>query len=288
MNKEKNIVILCPNPLKDRDLAVTREAKALLEAGGYTAAICPEFPDGKQTPPPAGLRFDALEDCLAGGVLAVSLGGDGTIMHTARRLTGRDMPIIGVNLGTVGFLAELETPELPRLLDAAAGRFTPSPRMMLRAELWRDGELVYENYALNDVYVHGVVQMLHLTARGDGRKILEFSGDGLVIATPTGSTAYSMAAGGPLVEPTAENIILTPVCAHALAARSFVLAPERVVTAELGPMRGGGVLSADGNGFDLRTGDVLRVSKADHKTLIAHVGEKTFYDIVYEKLGERL
>ncbi|MBR1496262.1 MAG: NAD(+)/NADH kinase [Oscillospiraceae bacterium] len=277
-----NKIILCPNPDKDRGLAVTRRARELLEGAGHRVSVCPEYLDR-----PEEAEGGALLDELPGAFLVVSLGGDGTIMHTARRMTGSKVPILGVNLGTVGFLADLDCGELPSLLDAAAGGFRLSPRMMLRAELMRNGALVYENYALNDVYIHGIVQMLHLTARGDGRKILDFSGDGLVIASPTGSTAYSMAAGGPLVEPTAENIILTPVCPHALAARSFVLAPERVVTVEIGRLRGGAMLSADGNAFEIRAGDTVRVCKAKHKTLIARVGGKTFYDIVYEKLGER-
>ena len=280
-------VVLCPNPYKDKNLQVTLELKAMLEAVGFGVRVSPEFLDEQPEAIPPELECAELEEALRGAVLVASLGGDGTIMHTARRLIGHDIPVIGVNLGTVGFLAELELGELPRLIDAAEGKFEPSPRMMLRVEVERGGELVYSNYALNDVYLHGVVQMIHMTARGDGRKILDFAGDGIVIASPTGSTAYSMSAGGPLVEPTAENIILTPVCAHALAARSFVLAPDRVVTVTLSETRGGAVISVDGGRFEALGGDVLRVKKADHKTMIAHVGEKAFYDIVFEKLGDR-
>ena len=276
-------VVLCPNPFKDRDLAVTLEAKALLEGGGFGVRICPEYPD----PSLSALPCMELEEALAGADLVVSLGGDGTIMHTARRMIGYSVPIIGVNLGTVGFLAELERSELPKLLDAARGRYSLSPRMMLRVEVERAGEIVYSTYALNDVFLHGIFQMITMTARGDGRKILEFSGDGVVIASPTGSTAYSMSAGGPLVEPTAENIILTPICAHALAARSFVFAPDRIITVTLGRLRGSAIVSADGGSFEVYSGDILRVHKAEYRTLIAHVGDKAFYDIVYEKLGDR-
>ena len=280
-------VILCPNPYKDRNFAVTRQALALLEAEGFAVSICPELVDGDETELPADLRYAELEAALPDAVLVVSLGGDGTIMHTCRRMIGWEVPIVGVNLGTVGFLAELEPGELRLLAEAARGRFEPSPRMMLRVEVERAGEIVYSTYALNDVFLHGIVQMLHITARGDGRKVLEFSGDGVVIASPTGSTAYSMSAGGPLVEPTAEAIILTPICAHALAARSFIFAPDRVVTVTLGETRGSAIVSADGGNFEVFSGDILRVRKALHRTLIAHVGEKAFYDIVYEKLGDR-
>ena len=283
-----NAVILCPNPYKDRGLQVTLEAKGLLESAGFPVRICPEFLDELPQDLPPEAVWPSLAEALVGAGLVVSLGGDGTIMHTARRLIGHPIPIIGVNLGTVGFLAELDRSEIGKLVDAARGNVTLSPRMMLRVEVEREGAVVYENYALNDVYLHGIVQMIHITARGDGHKIVEFSGDGVVIASPTGSTAYSMSAGGPLVEPSAENIILTPICAFALSAPSFVLAPDRVVTVTLGRLRGRAMLSVDGGSFDVRGGDVLCVRKAEHTTYIAHVGEKTFYDIVYEKLGGRV
>lgn len=283
-----NAVILCPNPYKDRGLQVTLEAKGLLESAGFPVRICPEFLDELPQDLPPEAVWPSLAEALVGAGLVVSLGGDGTIMHTARRLIGHEIPILGVNLGTVGFLAALERCELYRLTEAAAGHLRCSSRMMLRVEVERDGALVYENYALNDAWLHGAVRMIHVTAQGDGHKIFEFSGDGVVIASPTGSTAYSMSAGGPLVEPTAENIILTPICAYALAAPSFVLAPDRLVTVTVSGLRGGeAVVSVDGGSFQVREGDILRVRKAEHRTIIAHVGEKTFYDIVYEKLGDR-
>ncbi len=279
-------VILCPNPTKDDRLETSRQAKAMLERAGFEVCICPEFVDGRPDDLPADLPLRELEDVIDGASLVVSLGGDGTIMHTARRLMGYDIPIIGVNLGTMGFMAELDRSELEMLLPAARGEFTPSPRMMLEVRVERDGETVFRDFALNDVFVHGVLQTIRMTARGDGRKILEFSGDGIVISSPTGSTAYSLSAGGPIVEPTAENLILTPICATALTARSFVLAPDRVVTVTLRDLRCKAFLSADGGSFELRGGDTLIVRKAEHKTLIAHVGDKAFYDIVFEKLGD--
>ena len=133
-------IVLCPNPYKDKDLAVTRELMAMLERAGHAVRVCPELVDGPEGSLPPGLEYADLYAALDGAALVVSLGGDGTIMHTARRMVGYSVPIIGVNLGTVGFLAELERGELPRLLDAARGDFTVSPRMMLRVELERGGE----------------------------------------------------------------------------------------------------------------------------------------------------
>ena len=282
----KKKVILCPNPYKDRELRTTRAARALLEAAGFAVYISPELLDDADAGLPSDLEYRELADVIDGAALVVSLGGDGTIMHTARRLIGHEIPIIGVNLGTVGFLAELEQQDLHRLVEAANGAYEPSPRMMLEVSVERDGETVFENYALNDVSIHGIVQTIHMTACGDDRRILEFSGDGIVIASPTGSTAYSLSAGGPIVEPTAENIILTPICAHALIARSFVLAPDRVVTVRLSQLRCRAVVSVDGGNFEMRDGDTLIVRKAAYRTMIAHVGGQAFYDIVFEKLGD--
>jgi len=279
-------VVLCPNPYKDKKLETTREAMRILAAAGIAVYVCPEFLDDLPEGVPSDIPCSELFDIIDGAGLVVSLGGDGTFMHTARRLIGYQIPILGVNLGTVGFLAELDRGELPQLVEAAKGNFIPSPRMMLQVEVLRNGEIAYSNFAMNDAAMHGIAQTIHMTARGDGRKILEFSGDGVVISSPTGSTAYSMSAGGPIVEPTAENLILTPICAHALIARSFVLAPDRVVTVQVSGLRSKAFVAVDGASFEIMENDILRVKKAEYQTLIAHVGNKAFYDIVFEKLGD--
>ncbi len=282
----KRKVVLCPNPYKDRELEVTLEARQLLLQAGVEVDISPEFLGDEGISLPDGLVYKELDEALEGAVLVVSLGGDGTIMHTARRMVGHRVPIIGVNLGSVGFLSELDRSDIGRLVTAAQGNFIPSPRMMLKVELVRRGEVVYSSYALNDATVHGVMQIIHVVACGDGRRILEFNGDGIVVSSPTGSSAYSMSAGGPLVEPTVENIILTPICPHALLARSCVLAPDRVVTIELSRLRGRAMLSVDGVDLNIEEGDTVRVKKSGYQTMLAHVGSKSFYDIVFEKLGD--
>ena len=279
-------VILCPNLYKDKEFRVTREAKQLLEEAGFEVKVSPEYMDELPDVLPEDMPLCELADVIDGAELVVSLGGDGTIMHTARRMIGYRIPILGINLGTVGFLAELEYADLNRMVSAAQGNYQLSPRMMLDVSLKRGGEIVYSNFALNDVAMHGVGQIIRMTACGDDRKILEYSGDGIVVASPTGSTAYSLSAGGPLVEPTAENIILTPICAHALIARSFVLAPDRVVTVKVSDLRSKAFISVDGGSFEVEDGDLLIVRKAAHRTMIANVGTKAFYDIVFEKLGD--
>ncbi len=282
----KRKVVLCPNPYKDKDLEVTREARELLMQAGMEVAVSPEELGDEGIKLPDSIEYCELEEAIEGAVLVVSLGGDGTIMHTARRMVGHRVPLIGVNLGSVGFLSELERSDIGRLVTAAQGHFTPSPRMMLRVELVRKGEVVFSSYALNDATVHGIMQIIHVVACADGRRILEYNGDGIVVCSPTGSSAYSMSAGGPLVEPTVENLILTPICPHALLARSCVLAPDRVVTVEISRLRGKAMLSVDGVDVNMEDGDTVRVRKSGYQTMLAHVGSKSFYDIVFEKLGD--
>ena len=282
----KRKVVLCPNPYKDKDLEVTREARELLMQAGMEVAVSPEDLGDEGVQLPDSIEYCELEEAIEGAVLVVSLGGDGTIMHTARRMVGHRVPLIGVNLGSVGFLSELERSDIGRLVTAAQGHFTPSPRMMLRVELVRKGEVVFSSYALNDATVHGIMQIIHVVACADGRRILEYNGDGIVVCSPTGSSAYSMSAGGPLVEPAVETLILTPICPHALLARSCVLAPDRVVTVEISRLRGKAMLSVDGVDVNMEDGDMVRVRKSGYQTMLAHVGSKSFYDIVFEKLGD--
>ena len=161
--------------------------------------------------------------------------------------------------------------------------------MMLDVTLLRQGKTLLQDTVLNDVAVNGIANAIRIRAAGDDSVITEFSGDGIICATPTGSTAYSMSAGGPLVEPTARNIILTPICAHALMSRSFVLAPERRVELIPTDLRGKrAVLSLDGRPIELQHGDKLQVTCSKHETLLARVSGRSFYDIAYEKLGERI
>ncbi|MCD8322880.1 MAG: NAD(+)/NADH kinase [Oscillospiraceae bacterium] len=278
-------IVLCPNVQRDADFSCTLRAKTMLEEAGCQVTVSPLYgeEDGLFPPIPLG-------EALEGADLLVTLGGDGTILRIAPLIMEHMVPLVGVNLGHKGFLAELDGESIEMLLQAAAGKFELVPRMMLDVEIRRGGEIVFSDTGLNEAVVSGVVQNIRLAALGDGQQILDFSGDGIIVSSPTGSTAYSMSAGGPLVEPGAETIILTPICAHMLAARSFVLTPERVVTvipADLGPERRG-ILSVDGRGMtNLQDGDQIIVKKSAHKLLMADLGTKSFYETAFEKLGGR-
>lgn len=282
-------ILLCPNPHRDHYLETTRCAKALLEKEGHAVRITPLLSAGKEDTLPEDLLLEPLEETLPDASLLVTLGGDGTMLQAARAALGSGVPMLGVNLGHKGFMTELESGEIERLKEAAAGNFILQKRMMLDVQLVRDGVTILAGHSLNDAVVNGIVNTVRMAAYGDGTKITEFSGDGIIIASPTGATAYSMAAGGPLVEPDAENILLTPICAHRLAARSFVLAPGRqvcVYPVELGEKRA--LLSLDGADQTLlRDGDEIRICRSRHITNMALLSGKSFYDTAYKKLSDR-
>lgn len=279
-------IVLCPNVERDINLVCTRRVKTMLEADGHAVAVSPIYGDGAES----GLDCRPLEENLKDAKLLVSLGGDGTILHLAPLIMRHEVPLIGVNLGHKGFLTELDESSVELLRKAAAGEYEIVPRMMLDVEIRRGEEILYADTGLNEAVVSGILQNVHLTACGDGQRILACSGDGLIVSSATGSTAYSMSAGGPLLEPSAEAIILTPICAHMLAARSFVLTPEREVSIVPSGLVDGKrcVVSVDGRGtIDLQNGDKVVVRKSAHKLLIAHLGTKSFYETAFEKLGER-
>lgn len=223
-------VLLCPNAHRDHGLASTLAIAEALRKHGHEVRISPFLSDGLENTWPRDIPTAALPMALPGARLVVSLGGDGTILQLSRYLAGSGVPILGVNLGNKGFLAELEQTETDCILEVADGHYTVQTRMMLDLKLFRKGELVYEGSALNEAVVRASVSVVKLEAFSDGREVTAFSGDGMIASTPTGSTAYSMAAGGPIVEPCADCIILTPICTFRLAARSYVLKADREVS----------------------------------------------------------
>lgn len=281
------LIVLCPNVERDANFVQTNKAKATLECAGYKVAVCPVRRNKDEEDAYYDKSYVPICSAVANASLIVVLGGDGTILKVARSAIDHDVPIIGVNLGHKGFMAELEPGDEKLLLRAAAGDYVPIRRIMLDVELVRDGEVIYRDSALNDAVVGSVATTIFISLFGDGSKISEFSGDGVVIATPTGSTAYSLSAGGPIVEPTAENIIVTPICAHLITAKPFVLAPDRKVGVVASHDAGKRFwLSVDGGKpIFMQDGDSLNVVKSHHTTLMAHVSEKSLYDIVFEKLG---
>ena len=188
------LIVLCPNPYRDSHLELTKKAKELLSNNGYDVAVCPVFGADDTTAIPEDIKITPWADVADKARMFMVIGGDGTILHTARYLNHSDTPMLRINLGTKGFMASLEPEELDMILEAAAGNYFSSRRMMIDVELVREGKVVYSDCGLNDVVIHGMGDCIKLHACCDGDRIMSFSGDGIVVATPTGSTGYSISA----------------------------------------------------------------------------------------------
>ncbi len=284
-------IVLSPNPYRDRGLKAAQSAQKILNNVGIETSICLPFDldGGSKIELPKHLKYEKMSDALPGADMLICFGGDGTILHAAKDADTHNVPILGVNMGSVGFMAELEHNELSVLSKLAEGKFYTESRMMLDITVTRDGQKLFHETALNDAALTkgAVARVVDLRISCDNMLMSEFSGDGVVVSTPTGSTGYSMSAGGPIVEPTAENLIITPICAHAMDAKSFVLSSERVVTIRLGRMsRKTAYLSADGGrAFRLQDGDVAEIRKSDKATKLVRLSGRTFYEILAKKFG---
>lgn len=283
-------IVLCPNPERDIGLKMALETTETLTKAGHDVVISPIIAHlhGEDFLPKS-IETVPLSQSAINASLIICFGGDGTILKTARAVMESPVPILGVNLGHKGFMAELEPNEMDLIVAAANGEFVPVSRMMLDVELMRNGKAIFSDSALNDAIICGTATTIKVSAYGDDCKITEYKGDGIIVATPTGSTAYSLSAGGSLVEPTAKNILITPICAHVISVRPFVLAPDRIVTIKTGDNEGKQIwLSVDGGELiPFLAEDTLQIKMSQHYTIMAHVSGKSFYDIAFKKLGER-
>lgn len=279
------MIAVCPNPFRDVNLKHTMQCLSLIRDEGLSCCVCPVFTDDSWLPP-AGIDICSLDEVVNDLSHIVVLGGDGTVLAVVRQLQGASIPIISVNLGTKGFMTAFEPDEMALLPQAIRPNAPISKRMMLRVSLIRSNAVILRDCALNDVVVHGYGECIQPTAWADGQKMFSFSGDGLVVATPTGSTGYSMSAGGPIVEPDANAILLTPICAHTLSAKPFVLSPEKtvcVLTEKLTGRRA--YLAVDGYQVaDLESGDLLEITKADCCVRMIDPARRSFFERL-EKLA---
>lgn len=281
-------VILCPNPYRDSELKVCRQSRDMLESLGMQASVCLPFQRegyGEEL----GLPMRPLQQEIRQSDLLIAFGGDGTILHLARTVALHSVPVLGVNLGSLGFMSELEVNELDRLRDLAQGRFTVESRMMLDVSVLREGRQVYNNIALNDAVVSkgSIARVVRLDIFTEEGRLTKVGGDGIIVSTPTGSTGYSMAAGGPIVEPTARNLLLTPICPHSTRSSSYVLSPEHIITVEAADANRKFVyLSVDGGkAFSLKNGDQVRVSTSKYTTRLVRLSKKSFCEILDKKMG---
>ena len=280
-------VILCPNPYRDAQLRVAREAKRVLDEAGCPNVVCLPFRNQEKIEG-FGLAIEPLQQELRGADLIVACGGDGTILHLSKTAAHRDVPVLGVNLGSLGFMAELESKDLARLRDLCNGKYDVESRMMLDVNVLRDGRVIYSNLALNEALIArgNVSRVIRLKISTEQGKLVDIAGDGVIVASPTGSTAYSLSAGGPVVEPTARNFIVSPICAHSVHANAYVLSSERVITVQTEKNSYKPVLlSVDGGrAFSLRSGDCVEVRRSKFDTKLVRLTKRSFCEILQKKM----
>ncbi len=317
----KNFLIYT-NRQKDRELATTKRICDFLRLKGkrvtvMAQGICGSGEDSRQAPwrraeggavwpyqdpgrdgdaersrqrpePGSSLEVPADADCM------IVLGGDGTVLQAARLTKMLRVPIIGVNLGTLGYMTEVEVPNLEESLERLiAGDYVQESRMMLGGRAtFADGRRE-EGWALNDIVISrsGPLQIIKFNIYVNGQFLNDYSADGVIVTTPTGSTGYNLSAGGPLVEPGARLIVLTPICPHSLNQRSIVLSPEDVIEIQI-PARGESgnqnvEASFDGNHvIPLGTGDRLRIVRSEETTEFLKLGQGSFLDVLHRKMKE--
>ncbi len=280
-------IIVTPNPYRDKNFQTVRTAMEILRTAGADVRLCLPFEVEKDYVLPRDLRFHRLDREMPGADAAVCFGGDGTILHIAKQATRHGVPVLGVNIGTMGFMAELENSELSLLARLATGDYGIDSRMMLDVTVTRERNIIFHEQCLNDVVITkgAVARIVHLSVSCDGVQAMECGGDGVIIATPTGSTAYNLSAGGPIVEPEAHNILVTPICAHDMGSRCMVTSDSRTIRVELTRnARRNAYVSVDGGkALRMNIGDVATVRRADRETRLIRLKERSFYDVVRMK-----
>lgn len=280
-------IILCPNPSRDVDMKATKASQKILQEMGFKTVICSPFRDDSHQAF-QHVEVKPLRQELKTADLLITFGGDGTILHLAKSVALNKVPVLGINMGSLGFVAELESTELEALYKLKDWNFKTEIRMMLDVSVFRNGKEIYTNLGLNDAVIREgpISHVIHLSISSDGHHLADISGDGVIVATPTGSTAYSLAAGGPVVEPVAQTMVVCPICTHNMRFSSYVLSPEHTLTIEM--VRNGRkpvyLFVDESRAFTLRSTDQIRVRRSKHVVKLVRLTEKSFCEIFAKKM----
>lgn len=270
---------LITNEAKDPQGVFTKKIADVIEKRGGEAVCVANEKQALEAQGEAGV------DC------ALVLGGDGTLLRAARNITDSRIPLLGINLGTLGYLAEVESACAEEAIEKLlADEFVREERMMLTGRM---AGALEEQYALNDIVISrcGSLQILNVRIYVNDRFLNDYCADGVIVATPTGSTGYNLSAGGPIVEPSARLLLLTPICPHTLNTRSIVFSPEDEITVEIPKGKDGHeqVVEANFDGSNtvtLRTGDRIRIRRSDRTTGIVRLNTESFLTVLHKKMSE--
>lgn len=263
------------NKPKDAELKLTNEIAAYLRAKGKTCVT-------QEEPMPVDTQ------CI------LVLGGDGTLLQAAQKIIDVDIPLIGINLGSLGFMAEIEIANVNKALDALMNdEFEVEHRMMLDGVVRKDDKPCTPGvFALNDIVLtrHGSIRIVSYDIYVNGQFLNTYQADGVIVATPTGSTGYNMSAGGPIIEPNAQMILLTPICPHTLSARSIVLSADDLIEIRIGEGHNGQNQQVEvsfdgGKNIFMQTGDAITIKKANQKTSLVRINRMSFLEILHRKFN---
>lgn len=286
-----NRIMVQTNILKEKALLVSRRVILLLQQSGAEVLVSLEQQQriAELLPEEARRRVCFLpeEEIYGACQVIVVVGGDGTILRMAEPASRYHRPVLGVNCGTIGFMSEIEPEELELLRQLLDGNYTRDDRILLDVTVQdQTGQEVFRRAALNDAVVsRGFInKVLPLTVCVDGQEVFSFGGDGVIIATPTGSTAYSLAAGGPVLAPSSDCLVVTPICPHSLSVKSFVISAgsEVVVTPDCDGRQV--FLSPDGEDYQLKDGDRVILRKSQRTFSLLRIKGQGFYEIIRKKL----
>jgi NAD+ kinase len=282
------VAIVC-KPRKEELVQLLPELIAWLRSHGYDPLLDREGGTYSQAAP----VVDRAEMPAHTPALVVVLGGDGTLLSVARIFASTGTPILSVNLGSLGFLTEVRLGDLYATLESwCADCHTLDARAMLHSEVWRDGALLTSYEALNEVVVSkgDIARMGEFVVELDGKRVARFRADGVIVSTPTGSTAYSLAANGPILTPDVDALVVTPICPHLLTLRPIVLRGDSNLTVRVEGIPTQCLLTVDGQtGFELRIDDEVRCRRSSYTVKLVRLSESGFFDALRSKLswGER-
>lgn len=276
------------NKEKDINYETTRIIQNYLLSKGRQCVLCSERKDKMSE----NYNFTSPQMVPPDTECIIVLGGDGTLIQAARDLRSMNVPFIGVNFGKLGYMAEINKEKIIPTLDLLINdQYQVENRMMLTGKVIRNEQVVKENVALNDIVISRLgVRIMDFSVYVNGKMLYHYTADGMIVSTPTGSTAYNMSAGGPLVEPAAKLMVLTPICSHALNNRSIVLSCDDVISIQIGGLRNSGEEKLVGyDGYDvvkLTAGDEVRIEKCTETTKIIKISDMSFLEILKRKMGE--
>ncbi|HHZ18937.1 MAG TPA: NAD(+)/NADH kinase [Firmicutes bacterium] len=278
------VIGILPHLKKDGVIPATARLAELLTKAGFTVLMT-EADANQIGRPEAAVSVDELKNRCE---LVIVLGGDGSLLYGAQILYPRAIPMFGINLGHLGFLTEFEAGQMEEVVRLVQeGKFFCEDRTMVRAEVIRSGQVAAELVGLNDIVIAKatVSRILKMRASIDGQFLADYPADGLIVATPTGSTAYSLSAGGPILDPRLSALILNPICAHSLFALPLVVGGGSSIEITFAAIPGEVRLIADGQvSVDLTGDDLIRFTTAPHPTRFARFRARSFYQILRDRV----